>query len=167
MGGRAYGRIALAGLGGFLLLLITLHVVEPGFSVVDDYTSDYALGDLGWLMRLAFVCAAAALLFLGLLAATWVLHGVFARDPGWRGFAPAQRWWAVAYTAAFVNSFFLPATAGIGQRLLVAVLMVWLLGLAWRLRSADAHGSGRHDGVAHSRGVDPSENRSADLSGQS
>lgn len=49
------GKIGLTGIGFFVVALISLHFLEPGFSVVDEYTSDYALGEsFGWLMRAAF-----------------------------------------------------------------------------------------------------------------
>jgi hypothetical protein len=213
---RWYGRLGLAGVVGFVLLLGVLHVAEPEFSVVDDYTSDYALGDVGWLMRVAFASAAvgvagvalglraalrggrrvtfawvlllvaaagfvvvaafdtdptaatemtthgavhvaaAAVLFLCLLVACWVLRGVFARDPVWRRFAVAQRWWAIAFSVTFVDSFFLPTPAGIGQRLFVAVLMAWLFTLAWRLQGVRVDEPGPHDGSAVSRRADTS-----------
>jgi len=225
---RWYGRLGLAGVGGFLLLLGLLHLVEPGFSVVDDYTSDYALGDHGWLMKVAFGSAgvgvagvalglravlrpgrrvvlawvlllvaaagfvvvaifdtdptgateltghgtvhvaAAAVLFLCLLVDCWVLRGVFARDAGWFRFAKAQRWWALAYTAAFIDSLFLPTPAGIGQRVFVSVLMAWLLTLAWRLRGAGANESRPAAGTGARRRADPSHwNRSNVFPGQS
>ena len=42
---RWYGRLGLAGVVGFVLLLCVMHVVEPGFSVVDDYTSDFLVAE--------------------------------------------------------------------------------------------------------------------------
>jgi hypothetical membrane protein len=228
MDGRWYGRLGLAGVSGFILLLGLLHVLEPGFSVVDDYTSDYALGDAGWLMRVAFASAAlgvagvalglravllpgrrvvlawrlllvsaagfvlvsifdtdptaatemtthgtvhvaaAAVIFLCLLIACWVLRGVFARDPAWRGFAGAQRWWAIAYSATFVDSFFLPTPAGIGQRLFVAVLMAWLFTVAWRLQGVGVDEPGPDDGSAVRPATEtPGGNRSQAFPGQS
>jgi hypothetical protein len=225
---RWYGRLGLAGVGGFLVLLLVLHVMEPGVSVVNDYTSDYALGDVGWLMRVAFGCAAvgvagvalglravlqpgrrvvlgwalllvaavgfvlvatfdtdptgatevsrrgavhltaAAVLFLCLLVDCWVLRGVFARDARWFSFARAQRWWALAYTAAFVDSFFLPTPAGIGQRVFVSVLAAWLLTLAWKLRGSGAEKSRPAAGTgAGLRGQASHGNRSSAFTGQS
>src|SRR5262245_43214436 len=42
--------------GLFLVLLVILHVLEPGFNPVWRFVSEYELGSSGWMMRLAFFC---------------------------------------------------------------------------------------------------------------
>ena len=54
MSGKQLGTVGMIGIGWFVVAVLALHVIEPDFSVVDNFISDYALGDYGWLMQLAF-----------------------------------------------------------------------------------------------------------------
>lgn len=48
-------RISMAAGGLFLVLLASLHVIEPQFSPSWRYISEYELGRYGWLMVIAFL----------------------------------------------------------------------------------------------------------------
>jgi hypothetical membrane protein len=54
MSGKRLGTIGMLGFGWFVVAVLALHVIEPEFSVVNNFISDYALGDYGWLMQSAF-----------------------------------------------------------------------------------------------------------------
>ena len=54
MPAKQLGTIAMIGVGWFVVAVLALHVVEPDFSVVNNYISEYALGESGWLMQSAF-----------------------------------------------------------------------------------------------------------------
>ncbi|MFI6506405.1 DUF998 domain-containing protein [Streptosporangium sp. NPDC050855] len=97
---RAAGVSSIAGIA-FLLLLALLHLIRPDVSTSWQTTSEYALGDLGWLMTVAFLLSATgygalaiALLarprrlparigavVLAVVAAGTVVGGVFVTDP--------------------------------------------------------------------------------------
>lgn len=53
MTGRQYGTIGLVGVGLNVGAIVALHVLDPGLSPVREYMSVYALGDYGWLARVA------------------------------------------------------------------------------------------------------------------
>jgi hypothetical protein len=59
--------LARAGALGFILLLLVLHFVSPGFDPMSRFVSEYVLGDYPWLMRLAFLSVTLALLAMTLL----------------------------------------------------------------------------------------------------
>ena len=54
MSEKQLGTIGMIGIGWFVVAVLALHVIEPEFSVVDNFISDYANGDYGWLMQSAF-----------------------------------------------------------------------------------------------------------------
>jgi hypothetical membrane protein len=54
MSGKQLGTVGMIGIGWFVVAVLALHVIEPEFSVIDTFISDYALGDYGWLMQSAF-----------------------------------------------------------------------------------------------------------------
>jgi hypothetical protein len=59
----------IAGLAGFVVLVAALHVLRADeLPPADHFISEYARGDLGWLMVAAFTCWAAS---LALLARGW------------------------------------------------------------------------------------------------
>lgn len=45
----------------FLVLLVSLHFLEPEFDPTWRFISEYALGSVGWLMNLAFLALAISL----------------------------------------------------------------------------------------------------------
>ncbi|HEX4205078.1 MAG TPA: DUF998 domain-containing protein [Ktedonobacteraceae bacterium] len=49
----------------FLLLLLSLHVLEPEFDPTWRFISEYALGPFGWMMHLAFLLLATSLVSAG------------------------------------------------------------------------------------------------------
>lgn len=49
----------------FVLLLGSLHVLEPEFNPTWSFVSEYALGAFGWMMRLAFLALATSLTCAG------------------------------------------------------------------------------------------------------
>jgi hypothetical protein len=97
-------RFALASIiagGLFVLLLSSLHLLEPEFDPTWRFTSEYALGDFGWMMHLAFGLLALAqisvaitifphirtvtgyigLVILGISAIGVIIAGIFVTDP--------------------------------------------------------------------------------------
>ena len=69
------GVIALAGVAGFLAVVIPLHFLQPGYDPAQQLMSELALGPYGGTMVLAFASIAAALAAivaaLGRLGARW------------------------------------------------------------------------------------------------
>jgi len=64
--------------GAFAILLGALHLIEPEYDPSWRFISEYALGQFGWIMTLAFVAIAANLGGVALVAATQ-LRGVVGR----------------------------------------------------------------------------------------
>ncbi|OOC61796.1 DUF998 domain-containing protein [Paenibacillus ihbetae] len=85
----------------FVLILASLHVLEPEFDPTWRFVSEYALGSVGWLMQVAFALLAAAqigvaiavfpqirsitgyigLAILGISAAGVLIAAIFVTDP--------------------------------------------------------------------------------------
>jgi uncharacterized protein DUF998 len=61
-------RLAIWGTAGFLVLLALLHVIKPEVDPTWQTTSEYAIGQLGWLMIVAFLAQA-----VGLVALFWAI----------------------------------------------------------------------------------------------
>jgi hypothetical protein len=55
---RTAASLSLAGTSGFLILLIVLHFLKPELDPSWRFISEYAIGDYGWMMALAFLCLA-------------------------------------------------------------------------------------------------------------
>jgi hypothetical protein len=66
---RTSGTIALGGLAVFVGGFVLMHFIQSDLDPVVNFGSDYAYGEHGWIMRLAFVglAVAAAALALGLI----------------------------------------------------------------------------------------------------
>lgn len=60
-------RISIATGVLFVLLLLSLHVLEPEFDPTWRFVSEYALGPFGWLMHLAFFLLATSLASAGVV----------------------------------------------------------------------------------------------------
>ena len=58
-------RLSIASGVFFVLLLGSLHLIEPEFDPTWRFVSEYALGDVGWMMRLAFFLLATSLASAG------------------------------------------------------------------------------------------------------
>lgn len=58
-------RISIASVALFVLFLGSLHFLEPEFDPTWRFISEYALGNFGWMMPLAFVAMAASLASVG------------------------------------------------------------------------------------------------------
>jgi len=56
----------------FVLLLLSLHVLEPEFDPTWRFISEYALGTFGWMMHLAFFLLATSLLSAGVALFSYV-----------------------------------------------------------------------------------------------
>lgn len=94
-------RACAGAVGLFVLLVASLHVLEPEFGPMWRFVSEYSNGRHGWVMKLAFFvlafgCAAATaalrphartkpamtgLLFMALTVVGLVMAGVFNQDP--------------------------------------------------------------------------------------
>lgn len=102
MTARQYGAVGIVGVGVFMVAMAVLHILDPGLNVVDEYLSVYALGEFGWLSRVADFAmgAGVAAIALGLrktladsrkATTSWVLmlisglgfviSGIFNTDP--------------------------------------------------------------------------------------
>jgi hypothetical protein len=60
-------RLSITSGGLFVLLLLSLHVLEPEFDPTWRFISEYALGPFGWLMHLAFFLLATSLASAGVV----------------------------------------------------------------------------------------------------
>jgi hypothetical protein len=100
--GRQYGTIALVSVGLWVVATVSLHLLDPDLSVVNEYMSVYALGEYGWLLRTAAFLLGLATIAIGLglratlasgkrVTASWlpivvaglgfVVSGLFVTDP--------------------------------------------------------------------------------------
>lgn len=91
----------------FVLILATLHVLDPKFNLGGHLISEYELGSYGWLMSLAFFCLAGASLFL-----LFVVKDDLQTLSGYIG-----KWWLLLTVLAYVGAgIFYPdhSTGGLG-----------------------------------------------------
>jgi hypothetical protein len=65
-------RVSIASGLTFVLLLGSLHLLEPGFDPTWRFVSEYALGQFGWMMHLAFLALAISLASAGVAIASQV-----------------------------------------------------------------------------------------------
>jgi hypothetical protein len=98
---RTAARLSLAATATFLVLLVALHFIKPELDPSWRVISEYAIGDYGWLMVLAFLSLAAScvalfvairsqtratggkigLAFLLVAAAGLIIAAIFTTDP--------------------------------------------------------------------------------------
>jgi hypothetical protein len=64
---RTAARLSFAGAAAFVVLLAALHFIKPGLDPSWHFISEYAIGDYGWIMVLAFLSL--ALSYVGLFVA--------------------------------------------------------------------------------------------------
>ena len=50
-----FARVGLGGVGFFLVFVLLLHFLETEYNPVSRFVSQYALGDYGYLMNIAFI----------------------------------------------------------------------------------------------------------------
>jgi putative Mn2+ efflux pump MntP len=62
-------KLTIASMALFLLILLSLHLLEPEFDPTWRFISEYALGDFGWLMSLDFMLAGIG--SLSYIVASW------------------------------------------------------------------------------------------------
>ena len=55
---RSAALLALAGAATFAVLLAALHFLKPGLDPSWHFISEYAIGEYGWIMALAFLSLA-------------------------------------------------------------------------------------------------------------
>ncbi len=65
-------RLSIASGALFVLLLGALHVLEPEFDPTWRFVSEYALGNFGWMMHLAFFMLATSLVSAGVAVSSQV-----------------------------------------------------------------------------------------------
>jgi hypothetical protein len=81
------GTIGLIGAGGWVLSVVLLHFIKSDLDPIDTYVSDYAIGDNGWLMSLAFLMVGVGTLAIAVglraalapgkrVVASWVLTAI-------------------------------------------------------------------------------------------
>jgi hypothetical protein len=82
-------RLSITSGGLFVLLLLSLHVLEPEFDPTWRFISEYALGPFGWLMHLAFFLLATSLASAGVVLFPSVrsMVGTIGRMVGYLGLA--------------------------------------------------------------------------------
>ena len=71
-------RLSIASGVLFVLLLLSLHLLEPEFDPTWRFVSEYALGNFGWMMHLAFLALAASLASAGV--------AIFSQIRTWPGY---------------------------------------------------------------------------------
>lgn len=102
MSTRTLGTAGVAGASVWVLIVILLHFIQSDLGATDYYISDYALGDVGWLMKLAFIAvgvgtlaiaygllqsvesgkrAKTAIVLVALSGIGYVMAGAFNTDP--------------------------------------------------------------------------------------
>jgi hypothetical protein len=64
---RSAALLSFAGAAAFVVLLAALHLIKPGLDPSWHFISEYAIGDYGWIMVLAFLSL--ALSYVGLFVA--------------------------------------------------------------------------------------------------
>lgn len=52
---RRWSSIAIAGVSVFIVVIIVLHVIHPEFDPSQRFMSEYAIGEYGWLLNIAFL----------------------------------------------------------------------------------------------------------------
>lgn len=57
-------RLAIVGFCLFIIILTSFHLIQPELSPLARFGSEYAVGRLGWLMNVAFLCFSVGLLSL-------------------------------------------------------------------------------------------------------
>lgn len=92
---------SLAGAFGilFLVLLASLHILEPEFDPSWRMISEYELGKYGWLMSIAFFCWGGG--FLSLTLASWQYHSSITGKVG-------KYWLLIISIALFGAGIFYP-----------------------------------------------------------
>lgn len=128
---RLFSLIALASTGLFLILLITLHFIEPEFEPSKHLISEYELGRFGFLMSLAFFSLGAGL--LSTIISTWA-------DVKTIGGLVGRLWFLVLFTALIGAGIFYPyAEPNTASKLhtLCGMLVIFTLPIA-----ATVYGSG-------------------------
>lgn len=79
--------------------------------------------------------------FLSLIVGTFLLRGIFARDPQWQSLARPARWFAWAILIGLLVFAIVGEIAdlvGILQRIWLVIVITWLLLLAFHLRQIDS-----------------------------
>ncbi|MGI9577559.1 MAG: DUF998 domain-containing protein [Microthrixaceae bacterium] len=86
--------------------------------------------------------------FVTLIAAAFMLRGVFSRDSLWAARSTAQLVFAVAILVLFVVSAASPADfLGLTQRIFIPIVLVWLATLAWWIRKSSGRDHASIDGA--------------------
>lgn len=87
---------------------------------------------------------AAQATFLGVTVAMMLQAWWLRADPAWRGrMRGALPWAAVCFIALWVQALDRDLPRGLGQKVLVVMIVSWLLVFAWRLRRGPAPGQAR------------------------
>ena len=126
------GALAIAGAGGFVVVVTALHLLKPDLQPSRRFVSEYAIGEHGWLMQAAFglltlACAALAVgswseteagAILFMVAALGAAGaGVFVTDPSADGPSHPSRHGLLHVAFSFIVIPVLPVAAtvvGIG-----------------------------------------------------
>lgn len=134
--GRRGLPVALFGMAGIGL---------AGVAIGDSWLPGYAplLAPLvhGLSAQTAFLCASVAM-----LVQAWC----FGRDPGWRPRYRLAWYWAWgAFAALWLHVLWRGSPRGLGQKAVIALVVGWLLWVAWAVWRRPHKGSAETDGSGH------------------
>jgi hypothetical protein len=151
-------RLSFTAATTFLVLLTALHFIKPGFDPSWRVISEYALGDYGWIMAIAFLSLAVScvslfvairsqiqtlggkigLAFLLIAASGLIIAAIFTTDPITAGRDELTTHGNLHGLGAALGTGFPIAATLIGWSLArnrawspVRQLLVWAAGLAW------------------------------------
>lgn len=143
--GLPVGLFGMAGLG--------LAVVAIGDSWLPGYAPLLAPLVHGLAAQTAFLCASVAM-----LVQAWC----FGRDPRWRArYALAWGWAWLAFIALWLHVLWRGSPRGLGQKLVIALVVGWLFWVGWALwrrlhkGTAETDGSGHNGAHLHNRDISP------------
>lgn len=131
---QARRATAAAVLVGMMGLGVFLSGIFPTDVPLEDGTTGYTFA--GQMHDIAGILG-----FLCLIVGTFLLRGVFARDPRWQSLARPARWfsWGILIgMIVFVVVGEIANLVGVLQRIWLIIVAAWLLLLAFHLRDLDA-----------------------------
>lgn len=129
-----------------LTMLAGLGFIGSGVFKTDIPLED---GTVGYTFSGQMHSLAGIVAFLSLIIGSFILAGVFARDPQWQPLARTTQLFAWVILITFLGSLVAsivgpPGTggvAGLAQRIFVAVMLTWLARIGWHMRQPRAAAS--------------------------
>jgi hypothetical protein len=126
-----------------LTSLVGLGFIGSGLFKTDIPLED---GTVGYTFSGQMHTLAGIVAFLSLIVASYMLAGVFVRDPRWQPFARTARLFAWGILITFLGYLAAPIVGapgtggidGLAQRIFVAVVLTWLVWIGWHMRQPRA-----------------------------